>query len=245
MRVTYGVAGAGTATILVASPASDGLTASPGGVAVDPQGTVLTTLPYLPAAPPRRSTSRSDSISSMTRETARSRRIPSLGLTSVPDIDSTGITVDSQNNFILAVSTSSLYGGGPGVAHINSALTAFLADPTIAHRGDSVRNHLPGRGRNELPGARLIPTKERTPSPASFRSSAARSRPRSFGRPTASTRSASPGPAAPPSPAPVPARRSPSSRKGSTPRSKPTCIRSTSTSAFPIRRASRSSTRTE
>ena len=49
MRVTYGTDVPGTATILVASPASDGLTASPGGVAVDPQGTVLTTLPYLPS----------------------------------------------------------------------------------------------------------------------------------------------------------------------------------------------------
>ena len=48
MRVTYGPEGPGTATILVASPASDGLPASPGGVAVDPQGTVLATLPYLP-----------------------------------------------------------------------------------------------------------------------------------------------------------------------------------------------------
>src|SRR5262249_14823018 len=33
------------------------------------------------------------------------------------------------NNFLLALTDSSLYGGGPGVAHINSALTAFLADP--------------------------------------------------------------------------------------------------------------------
>ena len=49
MRVTYSPEGPGTATVLVASPASDNLPASPGGVAVDPQGTVLTTLPYLPA----------------------------------------------------------------------------------------------------------------------------------------------------------------------------------------------------
>ena len=47
MRVTYASQGSGTATVLVASPASDGLTASPGGVAVDPQGTVLATFPYL------------------------------------------------------------------------------------------------------------------------------------------------------------------------------------------------------
>src|SRR5262249_50916350 len=40
MRVSYGSSGGGAATVLVASPASDGLTASPGGVAVDTQGTV-------------------------------------------------------------------------------------------------------------------------------------------------------------------------------------------------------------
>ena len=48
MRVTYGSSG-GVATVLVASPASDGLSASPGGVAVDSQGTVLATVPYMPA----------------------------------------------------------------------------------------------------------------------------------------------------------------------------------------------------
>ena len=56
--------------------------------------------------------------------------MPALGLGSVPNIDSSGITVDGEDNFILAVTSSSLYGGGPGVAHINSSLTAFLADPT-------------------------------------------------------------------------------------------------------------------
>ena len=56
--------------------------------------------------------------------------MPASGLGSVPNIDSSGITVDGQDNFILAGHDSSLYGGGPGVAHINSSLTAFLADPT-------------------------------------------------------------------------------------------------------------------
>ena len=49
MRVTYASQGTGTATVLVASPASDNLPAAPGGVAVSPQGIVLATLPYLPA----------------------------------------------------------------------------------------------------------------------------------------------------------------------------------------------------
>jgi hypothetical protein len=128
LRLTYGTSG-GVATVLVASPASDGLSASPGGVAVDSLGTVLTTLPYVPAGS-------SSAIHvpvgfSLFYDTGASPSpmTPKLGLTSIPDIDSSGITVDSQNNFILAVTDSSLYGGGPGVAHINSALTAFLADP--------------------------------------------------------------------------------------------------------------------
>ncbi|HKI16621.1 MAG TPA: MBG domain-containing protein, partial [Isosphaeraceae bacterium] len=128
MRLTYGSSG-GAATVLVASPASDGLSASPEGVAVDPQGTVLTTLPYVPAGP---TTAIHVPVGfNLFYDTGSSPApfVPTLGLTSVPDIDSVGITVDSQNNFILAVGGSSLYGGGPGIVHINSALTAFLADP--------------------------------------------------------------------------------------------------------------------
>jgi hypothetical protein len=128
MRLTYGSSG-GVATVLVASPASDGRSASPGGVAVDSQGTVLTTMPYMPAG-----SAAAIHVAvgfSLFYDTGSSPAptVPTLGLTSVPNIDSGGITVDSQNNFILAAKTSSLYGGGPGVVHINSALTAFLADP--------------------------------------------------------------------------------------------------------------------
>ena len=67
---------------------------------------------------------------------------------------------------------------------------------------------------------------ERLPSPASCRSSAARSRPSSFAKPMALTRSASTRRAAR-SPERVPARRSPSSKTASTPPSKPIWRRST------------------
>ena len=128
MRLTYGSSG-GVATVLVASPASDGQSASPEGVAVDSQGTVLTTLPYMPAGS---TTAIHVPVGfSLFYDTGSSPApfVPTLGLTSVPDIDSGGITVDSENNFILAATDSSLYGGGSGVVHINSTLTAFLADP--------------------------------------------------------------------------------------------------------------------
>ena len=130
-RLTYGSSG-GVATILAASPASDGLSASPEGVAVDSQGTVLTTLPYTPAG-----TATAIHVPvgfNLFYDTGSSPApiVPKLGLTTAQDIDSSGITVDSQDNFILALTNSSLYGGGPGIAHINSALTAFLADPATS-----------------------------------------------------------------------------------------------------------------
>ncbi len=130
MRVTYASAAPGTATILAASPASDGLSASPGGVAVDSQGTVLATMPYTPSG-----TSTAIHVPvgfniSYDAGASPSPFVANLGLSSVPNIQSGGIAVDSQDNFILAVKDSSLYGGGQGIVHINASLTAFLADPT-------------------------------------------------------------------------------------------------------------------
>jgi len=127
-RLTYGSSG-GVATVLVASPASDGLSASPEGVAVDSQGTVLTTLPYVPGGSTTAIHVPVGFNLFYATGSSPAPFVPRLGLTSLPDIDSGGITVDSQNNFILAETNSSLYGGGPGVVHINSALSAFLADP--------------------------------------------------------------------------------------------------------------------
>jgi len=129
MRLTYGSSST-SATILVASPASDGLSASPGGVAVDSQGTVLTTMPYLPSGS---TIAMHEAVGFNLFFDGGGSPSPSalnLGLSSVPNIDSTGIAVDSQNNFLLTVSDSSLYGGGVGVVHINSSLNSFLADPT-------------------------------------------------------------------------------------------------------------------
>jgi hypothetical protein len=137
MRVTYGAQPtAATASILAASPASASLTASPGGVAVDSQGTVLATLPDIPAG----STTAIDvpvgfNLFYDQNNAALQPFLPSLGLSAPADLESTGITVDADNNFILAMSNSSLYGGGPGVAHINASLTAFLADPPTPPEG--------------------------------------------------------------------------------------------------------------
>ena len=128
MRLTYGTSG-GVATVLVASPVTDGQPASPQGVAVDSTGMVLTTLPYVPA--PSATAIDVPVGFNLFYDTGNDAPpfVAKLGLTSVPDIDSGGIAVDSQNNFLVTESTTSLYVGGPGVVHINSALTAFLAVP--------------------------------------------------------------------------------------------------------------------
>jgi hypothetical protein len=147
MRLTYGSAG-GAATVLVASPASDGLSGTPEGVAVDSTGTVLTTLPY---EPPGSSSAIHVPVGfSLFYDTGSSPApaILKLGLTSAPSIDAGGIAVDSENNFILATVDSSLYGGGGGVVHVNSALTAFLADPIT----------VPQTNGNPIPDPEAIPT---------------------------------------------------------------------------------------
>jgi MBG domain-containing protein len=148
MRLTYGSAG-GAATVLVASPASDGLSASPEGVAVDSAGTVLTTLPYMPAGS---STAIHVPVGFSLFYDTGSSPAPSilkLGLASVASIDAGGIAVDSESNFILATVDSSLYGGGGGVVHVNSALTAFLADPITVPQPD---------GNPPVPDPAAIPT---------------------------------------------------------------------------------------
>ncbi len=129
MRVTYGSSG-GVATILAASPITLGHSTTPEGVAVDSLGTVLTTLPYV--APGSNTATDVPVGFSLTYDSGGTPKpvVPALGLTSVPDIAAGAIAVDSQNNFIIAATNSSLYDGGPGIVHINSALTAFLADPT-------------------------------------------------------------------------------------------------------------------
>jgi hypothetical protein len=128
MRLTYGSSG-GVATVLVASPVAGGHPQTPQGVAVESTGMVLTTLPYAPA--PSGATIDAPVGFNLFYDTgsAPAPFVAKLGLTSVPDIESGGIAVDHQNNFLVAESTTSLYAGGPGVVHINSALTAFVAVP--------------------------------------------------------------------------------------------------------------------
>ena len=220
MRVTYGSSG-GAATVLVASPASDGLSASPEGVAVDSQGTVLATLPYMPAG----STTAIHvpvgfSLFYDTGEQPRADRPDAR-----PDERPRHRQRRDHGRF-----AEQLHPGRDGLVALRRRSRGrahqLRADglprrSRRQHRCDSDRDRLPGRGGDELSGAHRRGFGHVYASPASCRSSAARSAPRSSGTPTASTRSASRAPAARPSPATAPARRSPSSRRGSTPRSMP------------------------
>ncbi len=127
VRVTY-ASSTGAATVLADSSTIDGL-ATPGGVAVDSKGTVLTTLPY---QVPGTSTTIHVAVGlgiTFDQGVGPSPFLPNLGLTAIPNIQSSAITVDAQDNFLLAASDSSLYGGGSGIIHINGTLSAFLADP--------------------------------------------------------------------------------------------------------------------
>ncbi len=128
LRVSYGSSG-GVATVLAASPIGPGLADAPQGVGVDSTGMVLATLPYIPAG----STTAIDAPVGFNlfydNGSSPAPFITNLGLTSVPDIDSGGITVDSSDNFLVGATNTSLFGGGPGVVHINAALSAFLAVP--------------------------------------------------------------------------------------------------------------------
>lgn len=147
VRLTYGSSG-GVATVLAASPLSDGVSASPQGVAVDSQGTVLTTLPFVPAGS---TTAINVPVGfSLFYDTGGSPTpvVPALGLTTVPSITSSGIAVDSQNNFILVATSSSLYGDVPGVVHINSA-HRIPRRSSRRHCIYSRRNRLSERRRNE------------------------------------------------------------------------------------------------
>jgi hypothetical protein len=159
IRLTYGANG-GAATVLAASPIPAGATnlVSPQGVAVDSQATVLATLPYVPAGS-------SSAISlalgfNLFYDQGQSPQptLPSLGLGAPPDLESTAITVDAQNNFILALAEAPVAGADfngsalGGVAHINASLTAFLADP-ITQAPTAVPNAIAYQnvnGNNEL-----------------------------------------------------------------------------------------------
>ena len=123
MRVSYTENGSGDVsealTTLVASPASDNST-QPGGVAVNAQGTVLTTMP----------TAQGTDVPVafnlfFDQGQTPAPEILSLGLSSQPTIQSWGITTDDDGNFVAAAVQSSLLDGDPGYVTITADLATF------------------------------------------------------------------------------------------------------------------------
>ena len=224
MRVTYG-SSSNAATVLVASEVKGQLSDAPQGLAVDSQGTVLTTMPDVVST----STTPIDApvgfnIFYDTQGTG-APTVPTLGLAAVPDIESAGITVDPQNNFVVVTTRSSLYDGGPGVVHINSSLNAFLADPFPANKIIPTAITVQAvDGTNELAYNDLFSSSSTT---GTYNTAgelplfSGQVTPAELRAPTGLTRSASPAPAARRWPVTAPARRSPSSRKASIRRSNP------------------------
>ncbi len=128
MRVSYSENGSGgvteSLTTLVASPASDS-SAQPGGVAVNGQGTVLTTMP----------TSQGIDVPVafnllFDQGQAPAPEILDLGLSSQPTIESWGITTDDNGNFVAAAVTTSLLDADPGYVTITADLSTFNAKVT-------------------------------------------------------------------------------------------------------------------
>ena len=221
MRVTYGSSG-GAATVLAASPVSDGLSASPGGVAVDSQGTVLTTMPYVPAGSVH-GDPRAGRVQPLLRHGEQPRAVHPHAR---PDERPRHRQRRDHGRF-----AGQLHPGREGLVALRRR-SRDRAHQLGAHglprrshvrrRGDPLRDRLSGRGGDERARVHrrgLGYLYRRRRAAALQRPGQPRAAPAA---PTASTRSASPDPAARPSPATVPARRSPSSRRGSTPRSAPT-----------------------
>ena len=122
----------------------------PGELPSTPRGRSWPHFPTCPPAPARRSTSLSDSIFSTTRETLRSRYIPTLGLTTAPrhrqrrDHRRLAGQLHPGRQDLIALRRRAR-----GRAHqLRPDRLPRRSDHS--HPGDSFRNHLPGRGRNEL-----------------------------------------------------------------------------------------------
>jgi hypothetical protein len=125
-----------TLKVLVASPTSDGETA-PKGLAVNDQGTVLTTLPIRPAGA-RLGVDVPVAFDALFDQgNSPAPQFPTLGLATVPVIDAQGITTDGTGNFVVATGETSLLDGAPGYVAISPDLTWYSAQESTPPDQDS------------------------------------------------------------------------------------------------------------
>ncbi|MGA7499857.1 MAG: hypothetical protein WBX00_24265, partial [Isosphaeraceae bacterium] len=147
MRVSYSLSNGNlvwTDTVLVAAPLN-GSTSSPTGLAVNSQGTVLTTLP---------NSAGTDVPVAFHDRGSLSPVIPTFGLPQVPTLIAGGITVDSSGNFVLATVATSLLNGGPGYVAVTPDLSQYSATSSTP----SVQNGSPPQpwGITALQGAVIV-----------------------------------------------------------------------------------------
>ncbi len=135
MRVGYSENESGditeSLTTLVACPASDD-SSQPGGVAVNGQGMVVTTMP----------TAQGSDVPVAFNLLFDQGQTPApeildLGLSTQPSIESWGITTDDDGNFVAAAVATSLLDGDPGYVTITADLSTFNAQVTAT---DSTTN---------------------------------------------------------------------------------------------------------
>ena len=198
LRVSYGSSG-GVATVLAASPIAAGLADAPQGVGIDSTGMVLATLPYVPAGSATAIDAPVGFNLFYDNGSGPAPFITKLGLTTVPDIDSGGITVDSSDNFLVGVTNTSLFGGGPGSCISTRRFRPSWQFPTATRNRSSRESPIRASGeqiisRSSIPTPTRLPTQARTRLRfvPSCRFSATRSRLPNFGMPMESTRSLSP-----------------------------------------------------
>jgi hypothetical protein len=114
-----------TSKILVDSPVTDGSTV-PKGLAVNANGVVLTSLcDDTGIDQPVAFNARFDVGEAPSPEIP-----PLLGYSTNMGIDAVGITLDAQDDFVIAVSSSGLLGGGPGYVTISPNLVQLGAAPS-------------------------------------------------------------------------------------------------------------------
>ena len=143
-----------TATVLDSSAASDGGPVAPKGVAVNAQGTVLTSLPFSPGGNLSQGFDVPVGFSLFfDQNDGPAPTVLTFGLATYSRVDSREISTDASGNFVMATGPggSSLTGGEPGYVELNAGLTQFSAQQISQNGGsmipwgvtvDSVNQHV-------------------------------------------------------------------------------------------------------
>ncbi len=105
-----------TETVLMAAPVPYGAPLGPWGLAVNSQGTVLTSLPNAAG---------NGVLESFNDQNSFAPTAPSLGLPVLPAIDAGGISVDADGDFLIGAGATSLVEGAPGYVAVTPDLQQY------------------------------------------------------------------------------------------------------------------------